>query len=317
MVLLSAQGMDAAGSAAVPFTGPDRVRDVLHSFNTDGFDSLRPRYAGGRPPKFDLAQRAEIKKIALGRPAGHGLPFSTWSLSKLAAFLVAEGWSRTSPTRSCACCCASRVSPFQAVMTWKISTDPDYEAKKNRVLALYAIADGKVEPGPGPGDPTVVICLDESGPLNLQPHRGRQWAPTSTGTGDPVRPRRRRRRATFLRPPGIRHQLGRPRPVHRSALRTRDDPQDPHRVPGLGGGDRRGALDLHPGGVEADPRPDVADVLGELTPGLVGAVLAADVVRVLDDVIQPFPTFSEAFCTHCSCPTTQWGQLAGRGVFCN
>ncbi len=97
------------------------------------------------------------------------------------------------------------MSPFQAVKTWKTSTDPDYEAKKNRVLELYAIADGKA--APGPGDPTVVICMDEFGPLNLQPHPGRQWAPAAVGTGDPARPRRRRRRATYLRPNGIRHLL--------------------------------------------------------------------------------------------------------------
>jgi transposase len=97
------------------------------------------------------------------------------------------------------------VSPFQAVKTWKTSTDPDYEAKKNRVLELYAIADGKVDPGPD--DPAVVICMDEFGPLNLQPHPGRQWAPAAVGTGDTGRPRRRRRRATYLRPHGIRHLL--------------------------------------------------------------------------------------------------------------
>jgi transposase len=91
MVLLSAQGMDPAAIAQVTFTSPDRVRDVLHNFNADGFDSLKPRYAGGRPPKFDLEQRAEIKRIALAPPADHGLPFSTWSLSNLADFLVAEG----------------------------------------------------------------------------------------------------------------------------------------------------------------------------------------------------------------------------------
>ena len=73
------------------------------------------------------------------------------------------------------------------------------------MLELYAIAGGKVEPGPG--DPTVVICMDEFGPLNLQPHPGRQWAPTTVGKGDPARPRRRRRRATYLRPNGIRHLL--------------------------------------------------------------------------------------------------------------
>jgi len=91
MVLLSAQGMAVPQIAEVTFSSADRVRDVLHNFNADGFDSLKPKYAGGRPPKFDLAQRAEIKKIALARPADHGLPFSTWSLSKLADFLVAEG----------------------------------------------------------------------------------------------------------------------------------------------------------------------------------------------------------------------------------
>jgi transposase len=91
MVLLSAQGMDPAAIAKVTFTSADRVRDVIHNFDADGFDSLRPKYAGGRPPKFGPAQRTQITKIALSRPADHDLPFSTWSLSKLADFLVAEG----------------------------------------------------------------------------------------------------------------------------------------------------------------------------------------------------------------------------------
>jgi len=91
MVLLSAQRMPVAKIAEVTFTSPDRVRDVLHNFNADGFDSLYPRYAGGRPPKFTLPQRQRIKQLALSRPADHDLPFSVWSLSKLADFLVAEG----------------------------------------------------------------------------------------------------------------------------------------------------------------------------------------------------------------------------------
>ena len=91
MVLLSTQGMDIPGIAKVAFTSEDRVRDVIRNFNADGFSSLYPRYQGGRPPKFTLGQRREIKKIAKSRPAEHDLPFSTWSLSKLAEFLVAEG----------------------------------------------------------------------------------------------------------------------------------------------------------------------------------------------------------------------------------
>ena len=97
---VSAQGRDAAAIAKGAFTSEDRVRDVIRNFNADGFGSLYPKYRGGRPPKFTLPQRREVKKIAKSRPAGHDLPFSTWSLSKLAEFLVAEGWSTTSATRA-------------------------------------------------------------------------------------------------------------------------------------------------------------------------------------------------------------------------
>ncbi len=69
-------------------------------------------------------------------------------------------------------------------------------------MELYAIAD-RITP-PGPDDPQVVICVDEFGPLNLQPHPGRQWA--TRGGGGP-RPRRRRR-ATSTRPHGVRHMFG-------------------------------------------------------------------------------------------------------------
>ena len=73
------------------------------------------------------------------------------------------------------------------------------------MLELYAIADGRAQPRPG--DPAVVICVDEFGPLNLQPHPGKQWAPAATGPGDPDRPRRRRRRATYVRLRGVRHPI--------------------------------------------------------------------------------------------------------------
>jgi transposase len=205
MVLLSAQHMPVAKIAEVTFTSPDRVRDVLHNFDADGFDSLYPRYAGGRPPKFTLPQRQQIKKIALSRPEDHGLPFSTWSLSKLADFLVAEGVVDDISHEGLRLLLRDEDVSFQAVKTFKASTDPDFDAKTSRVLELYAIADGTAEPGPG--DPTIVFCMDEFGPLNLQPHPGKQWAPTAHGKGDPARPRRRRRRATYTRPHGVRHLM--------------------------------------------------------------------------------------------------------------
>jgi transposase len=205
MVLLSAQGMDVAQIAKVAFTSHDRVREVLHNFNADGFESLYPRYSGGRPPTFTLPQRQQIKRIALSRPQDHDLPFSTWSLSKLAEFLVAEGVVEDISHEGLRALLREEGVSFQRLKTWKVSNDPDFEAKKNRILELYEIADGKREPEEG--EPTVVICVDEFGPLNLQPHPGRQWAAVGGKGKEPDRPPRRRRRATYKRPHGVRHLL--------------------------------------------------------------------------------------------------------------
>ncbi len=128
MVLLSAQGMDVGQIASVAFTSPDRVREVIHNFNDDGFDSLYPKYAGGRPPKFTLPQRRAIKKYALARPQDHCLPFSTWSLSKLADFLVAEGVVDDISHEGLRVLLREEGVSFQVIKTWKQSTDPDFEA---------------------------------------------------------------------------------------------------------------------------------------------------------------------------------------------
>jgi len=204
-VLWSAQAMDVPAIAKIAFTSEDRVREVIHNFNADGFDSLAPKYAGGRPAKFTLPERQAIKKIALSRPQDHNLPFSTWSLSKLTEFLVAEGVVDDISHEGLRVLLREEGVSFQVIKTWKQSNDPDFEAKKNRILELYAIADGTAQPGPG--DPSVVMCFDEFGPLNLQPHPGKQWAPVGTAGGGQSPPRRRRRRATYTRPNGVRHLM--------------------------------------------------------------------------------------------------------------
>lgn len=120
---------------------------MIHNFDADGFDALYPRYRGGRPATFSADQRAEITKVARGRPTDHGLPVfdagagrswpSTWS---------PRGWSprggrRLSATKDCACCWARRAGPFNGCRAPKTSTDPNDETKKNRGLELSAIAD--------------------------------------------------------------------------------------------------------------------------------------------------------------------------------
>ncbi|MFJ6614423.1 IS630 family transposase [Streptomyces sp. NPDC091289] len=201
MVLLSAQGMPVAKIAEVSFTGHDRVRDVIHNFNTDGFDSLYPKYSGGRPRTFTLPERREIKKIAKSKPTEHDLPFSTWSLTRPAEFLVAEGVVDDISHEGLRILLREEGVSFQRLKTWKASRDPDYAAKKARVEHLYAIADGEVIPEDG--EPEVIFCMDEFGPLNLMPHPGRQWAERGGKHRDPDR--EPRRRATYNRYGGVRH----------------------------------------------------------------------------------------------------------------
>jgi transposase len=205
MVLLSAQGMDVAAIARVAFTSEDRVRDVIRNFTGDGFSSLYPKYKGGRPPKFSLPQRREIKKTARSKPAEHDLPFSAWSLSKLAEFLVAEGVVDDISHEGLRTLLREEGVTFQRLKTWKASTDPDYAVEKARVEHLYAIADRDVVPEAG--EPEVIFCMDEFGPLNLQPRPGRQWAPVSGKGKEPGRAPRRRMRATYHRTAGVRHLL--------------------------------------------------------------------------------------------------------------
>jgi transposase len=142
MMLLSAQGMPVPRIAEVTFTSPDRVRDVIHNFNADGFDALYPRYRGGRPATFSLAQRRQIRQLALSRPADHGLPFSTWSLAKLADFLVAEGVVDDISHEGLRVLLREAGVSFQRLKTWKPSRDPAFEAKKNRILRLYGLMVG-------------------------------------------------------------------------------------------------------------------------------------------------------------------------------
>ena len=197
IVLLAAQRMPPARIAEVVFGDPDRVREVLHNFNRDGFDCLYPRYRGGRPRTFTLPERQALKRIALSVPSDLGQPFATWSLAKLADYLVAEEVVDDISHEGLRQLLREEGVSFQAVRSWKRSNDPAFEQKKNRILELYAIADGLAKPGPD--EPAVIVCLDEFGPLNLQPQPGgKAWAP---------RAKPRRIRATYTRPHGVRHLL--------------------------------------------------------------------------------------------------------------
>ena len=72
-----------------------------------------------------------------------------------------------------------------------------------RVLLRQEVADRDV--APDAGDPEIVFCVGEFGPLNLQPRPGRHWAAISGKNKEPGRAPRPRLRATYTRTAGVRH----------------------------------------------------------------------------------------------------------------
>lgn len=184
-------------------TDESHVRKVIHEFNEEGFDSLRPEYRGGRPRRITPTQRQRVIAVAGARPDTQGVPLTRWSLDRLSAYLAGEDLV-ISPVHLWRLLDRAGLS-FQRTRSWKASPDPDYEARAARVLELYEAC-----PFDGP-----VISFDQMGPISLKPIQGAGWA---------TRKRPERLRATYNRKHGIRYIFG-ALDVHRDRLYARMRPR--------------------------------------------------------------------------------------------
>jgi transposase len=204
MILLASNTlMSAREIARMLLTDESHVRKVIHDFNRHGFESLRPRFRGGRPRRISIDDEARIVAIAGARPDMLGVPYTRWSLAKLSRYLCGQGLA-VSPAQLGRILARNGIS-LQRTRSWKQSPDPDYEAKAERILALY-----RQQPKDG-----VVISFDEKGPESLCPKHGRGWA---------RRGRPERHRASYSRRQGIRYLVG-ALDVHADYLRIRPRPR--------------------------------------------------------------------------------------------
>ena len=63
------------------------VRLWLKRFNAHGVDGLRDQPRAGRPPTYTAEEVGEVIALALTDPRSLGLPFASWTLDRLAAYL--------------------------------------------------------------------------------------------------------------------------------------------------------------------------------------------------------------------------------------
>jgi transposase len=65
----------------------ETVYTWIHRFNEDGLVGLGDRPRSGRPNTYTPLQRADIIATARARPTDLGLPFASWTLDRLQAYL--------------------------------------------------------------------------------------------------------------------------------------------------------------------------------------------------------------------------------------
>ena len=111
IIMASASGTLVPAIARLVAADEDTVRDVIHLFNQKGLAALDPQWAGGRPRLISDEAIEVIVTAATTRPEKLVLPFTRWSLRKLAAYL-ADGPGRCGSAGSgCGRSCTPAASP--------------------------------------------------------------------------------------------------------------------------------------------------------------------------------------------------------------
>ncbi len=67
--------------------GQDTVRLWLKRFNAEGLEGLKDEPRSGRPPTYSSEQVGEVLAASLSNPQSLGLPFGSWTLDRLEAYL--------------------------------------------------------------------------------------------------------------------------------------------------------------------------------------------------------------------------------------
>jgi transposase len=122
-----------------PYQVADRVGvgrmaayEWLHRFNAEGLKGLTDHPRPGRPPTYTAEQRAEVIAAALTKPDALGLPFASWTLDRLRAYLAEHKGIGIKRTRIDEILIAEGLR-WRKQETWfGQKVDPQFAAKRGR-----------------------------------------------------------------------------------------------------------------------------------------------------------------------------------------
>jgi transposase len=87
IIWLSRQGQRVPVIATTLRLTQATVRQWLKRFDAHGVEGLRDQPRAGRPPTYTPAEVGEVIALSLTDPRSLGLPFASWTLDRLAAYL--------------------------------------------------------------------------------------------------------------------------------------------------------------------------------------------------------------------------------------
>src|SRR3954453_20995028 len=122
-----------------PYQVADRVGvgraaayEWLHRFNAEGLKGLTDHPRPGRPPTYTPEQKAEVIAAALTKPESLGLPFASWTLDRLQAYLSEHKGIGMKRTRIDEILVAEGLR-WRKQETWfGHKADPEFAAKRGR-----------------------------------------------------------------------------------------------------------------------------------------------------------------------------------------
>jgi transposase len=132
LVLLAVGGHTAEGIAGILRLHARTARFWLKRFNAHGLAGLEESARPGRPPIYPAAQVGAVIAAALTRPADLGLPFASWTLDRLAAYLSETKGIAMRRSRIGEILAREGLSWRQEETWFGARVDPDFARKRGR-----------------------------------------------------------------------------------------------------------------------------------------------------------------------------------------
>jgi transposase len=130
----AADGLSAPEIAAKLGLCGATVRFWLKRFNERGLPGLAEDMRSGRPPVYSAEERSAVITAALSWPADLGLPFTSWTLDRLVAYLGEKGVGMKR-SRVNEVLLAEGLKWRQEETWFGARVDPEFERKRGRSSA--------------------------------------------------------------------------------------------------------------------------------------------------------------------------------------